>query len=161
MQQLALTIVLTSQGIPFLHAGTEFLRSKQEVENSYKSSDSINAMNWDLKEENFSLTKYIETLIAIRKAHPAFRLTTAALVKQLIHFDEEAPAGTVAYTINGAAVQDNWKNIWIAFNGSGEEKTVNLPAGQWKTGIDTNNNSEVYTKLVQLKKYSAIVLYRP
>ena len=52
MQKLALTIVLTSQGIPFLHAGTEFLRDKNEVENSYNSGDSINAINWEMKKQN-------------------------------------------------------------------------------------------------------------
>lgn len=52
MHELALTIVLTSQGIPFLHAGSEFLRSKFGEENSYNKGDSVNAIRWDLKTAN-------------------------------------------------------------------------------------------------------------
>ena len=160
MQQLALTIVLTSQGIPFLHAGTEFLRSKKGIENSYNSSDSINAIDWDLKKENLAFTKYVEALIKIRKAHPAFRMTTAEQVRQNLSFDEQAPDGTVVYTINGAALQDNWKKIWISFNGSNEEKKLNLPDGKWKTGIDTEGKQGEYSGIFHAKKYSAVILYQ-
>ena len=160
MQQLALTIVLTSQGIPFLHAGTEFLRSKKGIENSYNSSDSINAIDWDLKKENLAFTKYVEALIKIRKAHPAFRMTTAEQVRQNLSFDEQAPDGTVVYTINGAALQDNWKKIWISFNGSNEEKKLNLPDGKWKIGIDTEGKQGEYSGMFHAKKYSAVILYQ-
>ena len=160
MQQLALTIVLTSQGIPFLHAGTEFLRSKKGIENSYNSSDSINAIDWDLKKENLAFTKYVEALIKIRKAHPAFRMTTAEQVRQNLSFDEQAPDGTVVYTINGAALQDNWKKIWISFNGSNEEKKLNLPDGKWKIGIDTEGKQGEYSGIFHAKKYSAVILYQ-
>ena len=160
MQQLALTIILTSQGIPFLHAGTEFLRSKKGIENSYNSSDSINAIDWDLKKENLAFTKYVEALIKIRKAHPAFRMTTAEQVRQNLSFYKPAPDGTVVYTINGAALQDNWKKIWISFNGSNEEKKLNLPDGKWKTGIDTEGKQGEYSGMFHAKKYSAVILYQ-
>jgi pullulanase len=52
MDKLAMSIVLTSQGISFLHAGTEFLRTKKGVENSFESPDSINAIDWSLKTKN-------------------------------------------------------------------------------------------------------------
>ena len=160
MHQLALTIVLTSQGIPFLHAGTEFLRSKQDIENSYKSSDSINAINWELKEENLALTKYVGSLIKIRKAHPAFRMRTGDMVKKYIHFEDRLPAGTIVYTIDGAAMKDAWKKIWIAFNGSDEEKILNLPNGNWKTGIATDEIPATHSGQLHVKKYSAVILYQ-
>jgi hypothetical protein len=40
MNKLAAAIVLTSQGISFLHAGEEFLRAKRGVENSYNQAGS-------------------------------------------------------------------------------------------------------------------------
>ena len=159
MHQLALTIVLTSQGIPFLHAGTEFLRSKNGVENSYKSPDSINAINWRLKKENLTLNNYVEKLIRMRKEHPALRMNTAAQVKQNIHFDTNAPQGTIVYTINGAGVNDKWKKIWIAFNGSNEDKEVNLPDADWKTAVDSAGSGNNRQGKVQLEKYSALILY--
>ena len=118
MQQLALTIVLTSQGIPFLHAGTEFLRNKKGVENSYNAGDSINAIDWAMKKENLFVNIYVAALIKMRRAHPAFRMTTNEQIKKQLHFDENVPAGVIAYSINGAAVGDKWKKIYVAFNGS-------------------------------------------
>ena len=160
MHQLALTIVLTSQGIPFLHAGSEFLRSKKGVENSYISGDSINAIDWNLKKENLSLTNYIEKLIRIRKAHPAFRMPEASLIKKFIRFDSPVPEGTIAYTLNGAALGDKWKKIWIAFNGSNELKELILPEGKWKTGLSQDKMTKTQSGTVHLQKYSAVILYQ-
>ncbi len=159
MHQLALTIVLTSQGIPFLHAGTEFLRTKKDVENSYKSDDSINAIDWDRKKEELALNNYIISLIHIRKAHPAFRMASPDEISKYLHFDNQVPAGTIAYTINSEALKDSWRNIWVAFNGSSEDKTLDLPFGKWDTGIDTNGSTGSYTGQVLLKRYSALILY--
>jgi len=157
MHQLALTIVLTSQGIPFLHAGTEFLRSKNGVENSYNAGDSINAIQWSLKKQHADVVNYVKRLINMRKEHPAFRMTTAQQVAQNIAFENASP-GTIAYTINGEAMQDNWKKIWIAFNGTGDEKEINLPTGDWRTAI--NMNANVMPGKVHLKKYSSVILFR-
>ena len=52
MQRQALSIVLTSQGIPFLHAGSEMCRTKNKDENSYKSGDGINAIRYNAKRAN-------------------------------------------------------------------------------------------------------------
>ncbi|MDE6489550.1 MAG: type I pullulanase, partial [Muribaculaceae bacterium] len=75
--RLAQTIVFTSQGTPFMFAGEELFRDKKGVHNSYKSPDSINAIDWDLKHLNSEQYQYYRELIALRKAHPAFRMTTA------------------------------------------------------------------------------------
>ena len=118
MHKLALTIVMTSQGISFLHAGTEFLRSKFNVENSFNSGDSINAINWNLKSENKAVFDYVQALIKMRKAHPAFRMTSAKNISGNITFLDKLPKQVVAYTINGASVKDRWKKILVVFNGN-------------------------------------------
>lgn len=132
MHRLALAIILTSQGIPFLHAGTEFLRSKQGVENSYRHPDSINAINWDEKTVHQDLTNDIITLIHIRKNHPAFRLRTGEQIRGCIHFDEQCRGGTIAYSMDGAQVGDSWKKIWIGMNAHKEKRKFHLPPGEWK-----------------------------
>lgn len=160
MQQLALTIVLTSQGIPFLHAGTEFLRSKNGVENSYNAGDSINEINWSLKSENHLFNKYIQQLIAIRKAHPAFRMVNNKQILKYIRFDQKAAAGTIMYTINGAAMKDSWKKIMVAFNGTNRVQTFASPAGSWRTAINTSNDEITSTGRLKLDKFSAVILYQ-
>ena len=158
MHQLALTIILTSQGIPFLHAGTEFLRSKNGVENSYKSGDDINAIKWSLKKGNNDVTNYVKELIKMRKEHPAFRMTDAKQVSENILFENNTHPGTVAYIINGAAVNDTWKKIFVAFNGSGEEKEISLPTGSWLKAI--GRGVDITSSKIYLRKYSAVLLYQ-
>jgi pullulanase len=134
MHKLALGIVLTSQGISFLHAGTEFLRSKQGVENSFESGDSINAIDWDLKTKNKDVFDYVQALIAMRKGHPGFRMTGASLVADNIDF-LAADSNLISYVINGEAVGDTWKKTLVVYNGSEAARKVDLPAGKWKTFI--------------------------
>ena len=160
MQHLALTIVLTSQGIPFLHAGAEFLRNKNGVENSYNAGDSINKIDWGFKSENSSTYQLVQRLIKLRKAHPAFRMTSNAAIKNNIRFDENCPDGTIVYTINGEAVKDKWKSIFVAFNGNGEQKLVSLPVGKWSTATDKNSVLKMMSGKLALDKYSAVILYR-
>jgi len=136
MHKLALSIVLTSQGIPFLHAGTEFLRSKKGVENSYESPDSINAIEWDQKTMHKDVVDYVKGLITLRKAHPAFRMTSAAAIAANLHFLKTEP-GLIAYTLNGSAVKDQWKKILVCFNGNAEQKTWPLQ-GVWQMAVKNN-----------------------
>lgn len=136
MHKLALSIVLTSQGIPFLHAGTEFLRSKKGVENSYESPDSINAIEWDQKTMHKDVVDYVKGLITLRKAHPAFRMTSAAAIAANLHFLKTEP-GLIAYTLNGSAVKDQWKKILVCFNGNAEQKAWPLQ-GVWQMAVKNN-----------------------
>jgi len=160
MHQLALTIVLTSQGIPFLHAGTEMMRSKQGAENSYRSGDTVNALRWSSLGQQQPLVRYLRALIKMRKQHPAFRLTRASQVKRLLRFDDAAPAGTVVYELNGAAVHDSWKKIWVAYNGNATAKTLQLPAGKWMQAPGTGKLRGSQQGVVRLEGYSSVILYR-
>ena len=160
MHQLALAIVLTAQGIPFLHAGTEFLRNKKGVENSYNAGDSINAIDWSLKKQHRDVFLFVQKLIKIRKAHPAFRMRTALQVKENLHFDDAAPDGAIVYTLNGAAMQDSWKKITVAFNGSAEKKQISLPKGIWKVAADSEASRRHRSGSMDLQPFSAIILYQ-
>ncbi len=160
MQELALTIVLTAQGIPFLHAGTEFLRTKKGVENSYNVGDSINAIDWSFKKENLTTNNYIKQLIQMRRAHPAFRMTSNVEIKKNIHFDEKAVKGTIVYSINGAALKDSWKKIIVAFNGNKKEQIISLPTGNWKQTINASKKQQAVSGKVTVEGISAAVFYQ-
>ncbi|MEN9525320.1 MAG: hypothetical protein RLZZ256_704, partial [Bacteroidota bacterium] len=67
MHRLALGMLLTSQGIVFIHAGTEFRRTKKGVENSFESPDSINAIDWTYKDRETDFYQYVRALIQLRK----------------------------------------------------------------------------------------------
>jgi pullulanase len=160
MQKLALSIVLTSQGISFLHAGTEMLRSKYGIENSYNAGDSINAINWNLKTQNKAVFDYVQQLIKLRKAHPAFRMATTAQIQANLKF-LTAPAGVIGYSINGAAVKDKWKQIQVWFNGTAE--AIVLPEAQtigYTTAIVNNEFVNGTAEGLVIKGYGCVVLWK-
>jgi pullulanase len=160
MHKLALSIVLSSQGISFLHAGTEFLRSKKGVENSYDSPDSINAIDWNLKSKNKDVFDYVQYLIKMRKDHPAFRMKTAKEIAANIRFRENAEAGTIVYEINGKAVGDKWKKILVCFNGTGKNKPV-VTGKNLKSFILNNQVVQQETVMGEMimKPYSCTILF--
>jgi len=158
MHELAYAIVLTAQGASFLHAGTEFLRTKNGVENSFDKGDIVNGIDWDLKTKNIASYQFIKSLVQIRRAHPAFRMQTAQQIATNINFENNLPTGIIAYTINGAAVGDNWKKIWIAYNGSQTPQTLTLPKGTWKVGLSSNGSSKMGNNFT-LAGSSAVILY--
>lgn len=129
--RLAQTIVFTSQGTPFMFAGEELFRDKKGVHNSYKSPDSINAINWNLKHTNADQYEYYRQLIALRKAHPAFRMTTAEDIARNIVFDKTDTPNLISYSIRNNANGDEWKEIKLVFNGSSEPREVKIPKGDW------------------------------
>ena len=158
MHELAYAIVLTAQGSSFLHAGTEFLRSKNGVENSFDKGDIVNGIDWDLKTKNNVSYQFIKSLVQIRRAHPAFRMQTAQQIATQLNFENNLPTGIIAYTINGGAVGDTWKKIWVAYNGSQTPQTLRLPSGTWKIGLSSNGSSKMGNNFT-LAGSSAVILY--
>ncbi|MEO8355955.1 MAG: pullulanase-type alpha-1,6-glucosidase [Chloroflexota bacterium] len=55
MNNLALSIVMFSQGVPFFHAGDDILRSKSFDPNSYNSGDWFNKLDWTYESNNWSV----------------------------------------------------------------------------------------------------------
>lgn len=71
--KLALSLILLAKGIPFIHSGQEFLRTKKGHDNSYNLPDSINRIDWNLKNQNLELVNYLKELIKFRSEHPNFK----------------------------------------------------------------------------------------
>jgi pullulanase len=133
MNRLAAAIVLTSQGIAFLHAGEEMARSKKGHENSYNLPDSVNAMDWRRKTKHAGLVAYYRGLIALRKAHPAFRLKTAADIRRGLAFLTMPAPNMVGYIVQDPA---GGKLFAVVFNASAKPQTVQLPAAGWRVLVD-------------------------
>ncbi len=136
--RLAQTIVFTSQGTPFMFTGEEIFRDKKGVHNSYKSPDSINAIDWNLRHANASQYEYYKELIKLRKEHPAFRMTTAEDVAKHLKFDKTEP-GLVSYSLVDHANGDNYKEIKVIFNGSDESRTVKVSKADWTVIAEDGN----------------------
>lgn len=164
MHALANTIVLTSQGIPFLHAGVEMKRTKGGEHNSYNKPDSVNRIDWEWLHENKELAEYYRQLIALRKAHPAFRMTDAGMVSDKLRFLTTGDPHLIAYQISDHANGDPWKNILVIFNGSETSKPAKLPDGTWQVALRETRffpDQKEVTKQVQAAPCSALILFQP
>jgi len=164
MDKLANAIVLTSQGIAFLHSGSELLRTKQGVANSFNSPDAINEIDWSRKAKYASVFNYYKEMIALRKDHPAFRMTSAGEIRRHLHFIETGDPSTIVYQLTDNANGDKWKTILVILNGGEDAKTVTIPTGRWTLVSDGNQTnqagiSSVSGSLVTVPGITAYVLH--
>lgn len=167
--KLAQTIIFTSQGTPFMFAGEEVFRDKKGVHNSYKSPDSINAIDWNNKALNIDLFNYYKGLTALRKAHPAFRMTSADMIARHLVFDKIDSArqpNLISYSLKDNANGDVWKEIKVVFNGADKPQSISIPKGNWKIvaqGGEISPAGELGTTRggkMTIAPYSAMILAR-
>ncbi len=165
LDKLAQTVVLTSQGIPFLYAGEELMRDKQGVDNSYKSPDAINGIAWDRKFLYRDVFAYYKELILLRKSHPAFRMGDAALVCKHLRFLPVKGRNLIAYCLHGQPNGESWKDIVVAFNARSTPARLQVPAGLYRVvckdgvidlrGLGVHEGSEVI-----VPGQSALIMYK-
>ncbi len=127
---LAQTAVFTSQGVPFMLAGEEMLRTKKGVHNSFESPDSINKIDWQNLQRYPQVFEYYKNLIQLRKHHPAFRLGSADLVRKHLEF-LDTPDGVVAFRLKNYAGRDDWRNIVVVLNATKTTATMSVPIAHY------------------------------
>ncbi|MBM7606131.1 pullulanase [Metabacillus crassostreae] len=131
--RLATSIVLLSQGVPFIHAAQEFFRTKQGVENSYNSSDEINWINWNERSTHKENIEYVKELIQLRKLHGAFRLPSSSLIKEHLLFDDREQE-LICYLLKDVKTLGPWNFLYIIHNNHPDASySIELPLGEgWK-----------------------------
>ncbi|CUO91973.1 pullulanase [Clostridium disporicum] len=172
MNKLAAAIVLTSQGISFIHAGEEIARTKMDeegnlIENSFKSSDYVNKLRWERRNTYKELMEYYKGLIKLRKRYKAFRMDSNSDIQENIKFLEKGKEFTdsnvVAYILNTKGKIDEENDILVIFNSNNRDVYVNIPHGKWslvvneeKAGIE--EIKEIRDSELKVKAKSAYVL---
>ena len=160
--RLAAGIYLTSFGLPFMQAGEEFARTKKGVGNSYRSSPTLNRLDWNRAEKYHALVDYYRGLLALRAAFPRLGSTDRHAPEALQFFALEQPL--VGWTLpavwgDGAA----WSALCVFYNPTETACTVPLPAGQWKLLSDGTSSSlwrgqsRIFTGKAPLAPYSATI----
>lgn len=168
MNRLCAAIVFTSQGVPFIQAGEEFLRSKPLpekkgfAENSYNMPDEVNSIKWDNIHEYPDMIAYYKGLMELRKAHPVFRMQSEAEMTQNLCFLSDTQENVVAYLLKGKGADDTPENILVIFNGNDEEILYNLPEGKWKILVDDKtagaDGKKIISEKADVEPLSALVL---
>ena len=160
---LAQTAVLISQGVPFLLSGEEMLRDKKGEHNSFRSPDSINRFDWNNLKRYPQVFDYYSKLIALRKAHPAFRMGNAEEVKKNLVF-LDAPEGVVAFQLKNNAGGDSWKDIIVVLNANKTERAINVPEGLYTKvlangKVDENGLGILNGSSVTVAPQSALIIH--
>jgi pullulanase len=150
MDKLAAAVLFTSQGIPFMQCGQEFLRSKGGDHNSYDKPDAVNMIRWREKAERSDVVEYYRGLIELRRAHPIFRLETADQVRQAVKFLDDylglpVPPGCLEFLIEDVTGRDAWARALVLFNAQPRALEFAIPAGAWKIFADNRRagNTEI------------------
>jgi len=152
VNKFGMAMVMTSQGIPFLHGGDEMLRTKvyngdwSKAHNSYNASDDYNSYKWDWKIANAEIFEYYKELIELRKDHPGLRYGTSS----------EINTYTKTY-VSGKMVimetddnKDGEKDLVVVFNPSNDTE-ISLPAGNWTKIFDTTGKVNESNNIVEGK----------
>ena len=155
IHQLATGITLLSQGVPFIHAGQEWFRSKQGDGNSYISGDHINQLDWKVRESECDNIEFIKTLITLRHQHSVFRLTSKHDIRRRFHV-----LNTTA-SVFGFALLGNDEDFSIYVNPTKEQYDLQLPSsGMWQiTATNDFQRKEQYVKgeFTFIRPYELIV----
>ncbi len=152
-QRLATSIVILSQGIPFIHAGQEFYRSKQGIENSYRAPDKINMINWDLLDENYDDTQYVKELFRIRKKYDLLRLTAPSKVRDYcsVQFNDN---GTIIYTLKDATTE-----LRVIFKNNDEREMIHFDE-KFTLIFDGEKRSRRVLSKLELNEITTYILKR-
>lgn len=171
MNKLTAAIVLLSQGIPFMQAGEELLRTKPGTEvagrftkNSYNSPDEINSIRWGRKAQYHDVFAYYQGLIALRKKNKAFRMVDAKEIEKNLRFIQ-AKDQVVAYHLSQRDANCESKEFYVIYNANPEQVSVEIPDGQWKVFVDDKQAGaeairEVSGGKISISGCSALVLGR-
>jgi pullulanase len=132
IQKLANAIVLTAQGVPFLHAGEEIVRTKFGEHNTYNLPDSINQLIWSNKARYYDVFTFYRDMISLRKNHPAFKMTSTEMIRNHLRFFDLKEDLLVGFHISDHANGDSWKDILVFYNSDSKKLPVDLPAGVFR-----------------------------
>lgn len=118
INKMAFNIILLSFGLPFFHAGNEFLRSKNMDHNSYRSPITVNQIDWSLKKENYELYNHVRNLIHLRRKYCRYMLKSYDEMADSFYFINELLDSVIGYTILGE------DGMLLIVHNSGREKFV-------------------------------------
>jgi glycogen operon protein len=131
-----LSILMMSQGVPFLYQGDEFGRTQQGNNNTYCQDNELSWVDWTLAERNGGLLRFAKMMIALRKRH--FALTREEFVNRVSWHgtkigdpDWTGKSRTLAFQMHG---WHNRPDLFVMFNAHWDLQHFQLPPheGQWR-----------------------------
>ena len=151
--KLNVAAVLLSQGIPFIHSGQEFYRSKRGQTNTYNAGDSINQIDWSLRDRRNESVEFFKMLVQLRKNNPCFRYNDYDIIKQNIKL-ENLEHRIIKYHLKQDEGQYN--EIIVYFNPSRD--TYDFPVEKGFQLIYHMDNEEITEDKIKITGVSLVIL---
>ncbi len=149
-QILANAMVLLAQGVPFIHAGQEFGRTKQGLGNTYNRSDNYNHIDYSRRNQYIDIVSATRKLIQIRKNYSCFRLDTILKTREQVNFQ------TIEEKVLVYICQDENHKCISFFNPTGGYYNYSLDC-LVEILMDNGDCNTLLTKNVQIAPYSVVV----
>ena len=132
--RLAGTVVYTSLGIPLIHEGQEYLRSKRGISNTYNKGDAINALNWTERDRPLAkeALNYYRGLIALRTSEAGASFRVRKTPQNYIRWISPQDHKAVGFVINEHGNHPG-KAFVVLLNSSSRSASFefDLPVGEW------------------------------
>ena len=150
-----LAAVILSQGIPFIHSGQEFFRTKNCLPNTYNAGDQVNALDWYRKDCENATVEFVQFLIHLRKNNPCFRYDSYDMIHKNVKMDNIAHR-MIKYSLH----QENaeYSDIIVYFNASSDSIEEPVEEG-YKVLYHTDKKEIMYQKL-SITGISIVILAR-
>lgn len=151
--EMLIAATLFAQGIPFIHSGQEFCRTKHGLPNTYSEKDEINQLDYTRKQRYASVVEWTKKCISIRKTHPSFRYSTAEEIIHNVDF-EDIHQQVLIYK-----VKDKKEEVRVYFNPTGNFFNHTLTE-EYHLLAETVPANLLTTKEVIIPPFSTIVLIK-
>lgn len=150
-QEMLLAAVMLAQGVPFLHSGQEFARTKHGMHNTYEESDEINKIDYERRDRYQHSVDCTKELIALRKKHACFRYASAEEVVQYVSFDE------IDHKVLIYKMQDDKEQMMVIFNPTQESFQYRLEEG-YSLLYYNGKAEDIKMQVVDIRPVSTIIL---
>lgn len=97
---LSISMIAIAQGIPFYHLGQEYGRTKKGIDNSYKSSLSINGIDYNRQNDFLPSILAFKEVLSLRRKYDFFRLRTVSEIRRRVKFIDNLDILTIQYDNN-------------------------------------------------------------
>lgn len=141
--KLALALTILSRGLPFIHSGIEFLRTKKGIDNSYNCDDDINLIDWQRKNKYIEVSEYFKALLRLRK-------------NLNYYFNDDLQVEFIDYY---EVLIVKAENLYIFINPC-IFNHIYVDGNEYEIIFNTNGFTEIVTDGINIDAFSIVVAYK-
>ena len=156
MAMLANSMVFTTQGVNFMLAGEEFLRTKKGNSNSYNASYEVNELDYSLKVKNIDMFNNYKKLISFKQNIDGMHLEEAEAKK----LDYEVSYDANEFIINIKDISNNKIYKIVHANGYNASSLDNVDLAGYTLYLDTLDSNKILSNSTKINAFETIIAYK-